>query len=75
MVHTGGEGEHAAWEIVHSHQDLARWLGVVLEVDGIRARLADLPTMRTLRRAIASAAYGEAAGQPLPQDALATINA
>lgn len=62
LTHTGGEGESAVWEIMHSPPDVVRWLGVILEVDGLRARPADLSTLHALRAAITRMARGRAAG-------------
>ncbi|BDT95688.1 MULTISPECIES: CGNR zinc finger domain-containing protein [Nocardia] len=75
LVHTGGEGEFAAWEIVHTVADLRRFLAVILELDELDAAESDLPTMRTLRAAITGAAYGLAAGTALRPADVAAINA
>lgn len=75
LVHTGGDGELAVWEIVHTVEDLRRFLAVILELDELDADGSDLPAMRVLRAAITSAAYGLAAGEsPRPQD-ITAINA
>lgn len=75
LVHTGGEGELARWEIVHTAADLGRWLAVILELPAVRATEADLAPMRALRAAITRTAYGAAAGHP-PGDAdVAVVNA
>src|SRR5215207_83662 len=75
LTHTGGEGEYAVWEIIHGPEDLSQWLGVILEVDGIRASPQDLPPLRGLRAAITRAARGAAVGRALPAGDVATINA
>lgn len=75
LVHTGGEGELAAWEIMHTVEDLRRFLGVILELDELTAEESDLPTMRTLRAAIAGTAYGLATGEQLSPGNIAAINA
>ncbi|MGK8501565.1 CGNR zinc finger domain-containing protein [Nocardia asiatica] len=75
LVHTGGEGELAVWEIVHTVADLRRFLGVLLDLDAVTADESDLPTMRTLRAAIARAAYGRASGDQLSPEDIAAINA
>ncbi|MGH3717021.1 MAG: ABATE domain-containing protein, partial [Micromonosporaceae bacterium] len=62
FTHTGGEGEYAVWEIVHTAGELSRWLALILELDSVRATPRDLPAMRTLRAAITRVARGLAAG-------------
>ncbi len=62
LVHTGGEGELARWEIVHGPEDLAHYLGVILELSGISATIADLAPMRALRAAILRIATALVAG-------------
>ncbi|GGK38483.1 hypothetical protein GCM10011591_07750 [Nocardia camponoti] len=77
-MHTGGEGELAAWEIVHNADDIRRWLSVVLELAepaDLTATAADLPALRKLRAAITHAAYGLAAGDPVRPADIAVINA
>ncbi|MGK8522038.1 CGNR zinc finger domain-containing protein [Nocardia asteroides] len=74
LVHTGGEGDLAVWEIVHTVEDLRRFLGVILELGELRAEAPDLPAMRTLRAAIARAGYGRAAGERLTPEDIAAIN-
>ncbi|WP_147258805.1 CGNR zinc finger domain-containing protein [Pseudonocardia hierapolitana] len=69
LVHTGGEGALARWEIVHSPDDLGRLLGVVLGLPPLPADEADLAAMRPLRTAMTHLAYGLAAsGNPRPAD-------
>ncbi|WP_336084341.1 CGNR zinc finger domain-containing protein [Nocardia sp. SSK8] len=74
LVHTGGEGELAVWEIVHTSEDLGRWLSVILEIPGITAEDADLTAFRTLRAALSRSAFGQAAGTPLSPNDIDTIN-
>jgi predicted RNA-binding Zn ribbon-like protein len=62
LVHTGGEGALARWEIVHSPADLGRLLGVILGLPALPADEADLAAMRPLRAAITRLAYGLAWG-------------
>ncbi|MFC6014241.1 CGNR zinc finger domain-containing protein [Nocardia lasii] len=73
-VHTGGEGELAVWEIVHTTEDLAHWLGVILDLPELTATPADLPAFRTLRAALSRAAFGSANGIPLSPSDIDTIN-
>ncbi|WP_232827666.1 CGNR zinc finger domain-containing protein [Jiangella endophytica] len=75
FTHTGGEGDYARWEIVHTPADLARWLGVILSVDGLAAGPADLESMRPLRAAITDAARSLAVGGEVRAADVATINA
>lgn len=75
FTHTGGEGEYAVWEIIHGPDDVSRWLGVILEVEGIRASQDDLPPLRVLRAAITRAARGLAIGRPPSPADVAAINA
>jgi hypothetical protein len=70
LVHTGGEGTLARWEIVHSPADLGRLLGVILGLPALPADEADLAAMRPLRAAITRIAYGIALdAEPFPADA------
>lgn len=75
LVHTGGAGALARWELVHDAADLGRWLAVVLGLEAVAATEADLTPMRMLRAALTRAAYGTAAGRPPDARDVATINA
>lgn len=75
LTHTGGEGEYARWEIIHTPDELAHWLGVILSVDGLSAGPADLEAMRPLRAAITTAARSLATGGEVSAADVATINA
>jgi predicted RNA-binding Zn ribbon-like protein len=69
LVHTGGEGELARWEIVHGPADAGRLLGVILGLPALPADDADLSAMRALRAAVTRIAYGSAlAAEPAPAD-------
>ncbi|MGW6423126.1 CGNR zinc finger domain-containing protein [Nocardia sp. NPDC055053] len=74
LVHTGGEGELAVWEIVHTAEDLGHWLSVVLEIPDIAAEGHDIAAFRTLRAALSRAAFGIAAGIPPDPTDIDTIN-
>jgi hypothetical protein len=75
LVHTGGEGVLAPWEIVHTPADLGRYLGVLLDLPPLPATGADLAAMRPLRATVTRMAYGLAAGiAPTPAD-VAALNA
>ena len=69
LVHTGGEGALARWEIVHTPADMGRLLGKILGLPALPADDADLAAMRPLRAAVARIAYGLAvAAEPSPAD-------
>ncbi len=70
LVHTGGEGALARWEIVNDPDDLGRLLGVILGLPALPANDADLAAMRPLRAALTRIAYGhaEASRPPIPID-------
>lgn len=57
LVHTGGDGELARWELVHTPADLGRLLGVILGLPTLRAEDTDLATARRLRAAVTRIAY------------------
>ncbi len=76
FAHTGGEGEYAIYESLHQPADLAGWLAqppldAVLTVP-VTAR--ELTAAKALRQAIWVAAHAQAAGRPLPAEAVAAIN-
>jgi len=75
LVHTGGEGEWAVWELLHDSADLEHWLGVVLDGTAIAARPRDLAPARDLRRAVCEIARGAAAGTPPRGRDVAALNA
>lgn len=69
LVHTGGEGALARFEIVNGPDDLGRLLGVILGLPALPATEADLAAMRPLRTALTRIAYGLAEGSsPIPID-------
>lgn len=81
LVHTGGEGALARWEIVNDPDDLGRLLGVILGLPPLSANEADLAAMRPLRAALTRIAYDLAEGSrpPIPidpprPDDIATVN-
>jgi predicted RNA-binding Zn ribbon-like protein len=74
FAHTGGGGPLAVWEIVHSPHDLERWLGVILDVDRVRARRADMHPAKHLRAAIWRSAQRIVAGEALARSDIAAIN-
>jgi predicted RNA-binding Zn ribbon-like protein len=76
FAYTGGEGDYAVFETLHTPADLADWLAeppldVVLTspvTDG------ELTVAKALRQAIWEVAQARATQQPLPAGAVATIN-
>lgn len=82
LVHTGGEGAMARWEIVDDPDDLGRLLGVILGLPPLPAEEADLAAMRRLRSTLSRIAYDLAEGSPPAHpidpprpDDIATMNA
>jgi predicted RNA-binding Zn ribbon-like protein len=75
--HTGGDGPLAVWELLHTPDDLARWLIVVTDpigVDQVAATDDDLARARRLRRAIWTTAQRAIGGHPSTPADRATIN-
>ncbi|SRR6266536_444308 len=52
LAHTGGDGPYAVFELLHSAEDVSRWLGVIVDFDDIEAVELDVRHARALRRAI-----------------------
>jgi predicted RNA-binding Zn ribbon-like protein len=75
FAHTGGDGEFAVWELLHTDADLARWLGHVVRCDEPSVARGDLGRARELRAAIWSSARRLAAGEALVPGELEAINA
>jgi len=74
LVHTGGEGALARWEILHAEDDVAHWLGRMTGA-ALTAAPGDLAATRALRAAVLDAASARAAGHEPPTAAVAAINA
>jgi predicted RNA-binding Zn ribbon-like protein len=73
---TGGPGDLAPFETLHTPDDLRAWLASApLEVAIPRAGERDLAAARTARDAIVVGVLARAAGAPVPADAVAAINA
>jgi predicted RNA-binding Zn ribbon-like protein len=64
FTHTGGEGEAARWEILHTAADLECWIGLIIGFE-VTATDADLPSARRVRNAISRLARARAAGERL----------
>lgn len=63
LAHTGGDGPLAVFELFHTPQDVARWLGVIADLDHITATAADVEHARALRRAVWNTAQRAVAGK------------
>jgi predicted RNA-binding Zn ribbon-like protein len=74
LAHTGGDGRYAVFELFHTAADVARWLGVIAELDGVEATAADVKAGRDLRRAVWQAARSAMAGEPPAARDRAVIN-
>ena len=74
LVHTGGAGELARWEILHTEDDVAHWLGRMTGAV-LTAGPGDVAATRALRAAIWDATAARAAGREVPAAAAAAINA
>jgi predicted RNA-binding Zn ribbon-like protein len=72
---TGGEGEFAIFETLHTPDDLRAWLAGPPLSAPVEVTARGLAAAKRLRRAVTDAAYARAAGEPLPADAVAAINA
>lgn len=72
---SGAEGDLAAFETLHTPDDLRRWLAadpLHLDVGALTGR--DLALARQVRRAITAVTYAQAGDEPLPADAVADLN-
>ncbi|WP_280231875.1 CGNR zinc finger domain-containing protein, partial [Nocardia cyriacigeorgica] len=76
FAHTGGEGDYAKFESLHTPADLAEWLAEppLSALLTVPVTAEELTAAKTLRQAIWVAAHARADGRPLPADAVATIN-
>ena len=77
FTHTGGDGPFARWELLHSADDAARYLGIVLDCGPPVIRSSDLGTISRLRAAVTVIARSLAANvdAPYPATAVAALNA
>jgi predicted RNA-binding Zn ribbon-like protein len=62
FTHTGGDGEAARWEILHTAGDLERWVGLIIGLQ-VTATDADLESAHRVRNAIGHLARARAAGE------------
>ncbi len=74
LVHTGGDGPLARWELLRGDDDLTGWLARITGALLIAARGA-LGRARRLRAALLDATSARAAGREPPSAAVAAINA
>jgi predicted RNA-binding Zn ribbon-like protein len=76
FCHSGGDGPLARFELLNDADSLARWLGVVLETDGVVCGPADdVAQARRLRGAIWTAAHDLIAGRQIQDSCRQIINA
>jgi predicted RNA-binding Zn ribbon-like protein len=76
FCHTGGDGPLARFELLTDADSLTRWLGVVLETDGIICGPAeDVAQARRVRAAIWAAAHDRIAARPIQDSCRQIINA
>lgn len=75
FVHTGGDEELAHWEIMHTADDLRRWISLVLGLEDLSAVDSDLTEVRAVRAAITHAAYALAGGGRVRAEDIAVLNA
>jgi predicted RNA-binding Zn ribbon-like protein len=74
FLHTGGDGPLAHWELLDDGPTLARWLGVIVECDGVQAHGGDLLAAKDLRRAIRGAVEELISGRPIDPATRSVIN-
>jgi predicted RNA-binding Zn ribbon-like protein len=76
FAHSGGEGQYAVFETLHTPADLAEWLAqpALAATLTVPATVRDLTAAKALRQAIWDAAHAQAERRALPAAAVATIN-
>jgi predicted RNA-binding Zn ribbon-like protein len=74
LAYTGGEGDMAAYETLHTPADLTAWLRARLGDAVVPATGDDLDRARALRVALWDCADAVADGTPVPPAAVAVIN-
>lgn len=74
LVHTGGEGDLAVWELFHTPTDLSTWLSVVVDADVGPATDDDLAATRRLRAAHLRIAYALVDARPPARADVALVN-
>src|ERR1700730_17601962 len=57
LAHSGGDGPYAVFELLHTPEDVSCWLGVIADLDGIRADESSVHRGRALRRAVWNTAH------------------
>jgi predicted RNA-binding Zn ribbon-like protein len=75
LIHTGGEGIYEVFELLHQPDDVAKWLGVIADVDGVHATRGDIEAVRALRGAVEGAARAAIDGRQASAADRAVINA
>lgn len=74
LTHTGGEGEAAKWEILHAPDDIARFLGIIINTEPPVVHTTDMEAVHDLRGAISGLARSRAAGVAEPRGVVGVIN-
>ena len=74
FTHTGGTGEAARWEILHTAADLERWIGLIIGLE-VTATEADIELARGVRNAISRLARARAAGERFRSADVRIVNA
>lgn len=76
FAHSGGEGPYAEFESLHRPADLGAWLAAPPLSAAVSGPVTahDLTEAKALRLAIWDAAHARAAGDALPEEAVATLN-
>ncbi|WP_067450034.1 CGNR zinc finger domain-containing protein [Actinomadura macra] len=76
FAHTGGEGQYAVFETLHTPADLEEWLAQppLATIFTVPMTARELTAAKSLRQAIWDTAHARAADRPLPAEAVATIN-
>ncbi|NUT91491.1 MAG: CGNR zinc finger domain-containing protein [Saccharothrix sp.] len=72
FTHTGGEGPYAVWELLHAPDDVALYVGGLLDVE---LEVAEVQSLKPLRTALTNAARGAAQGVPVAAADIEVINA
>ncbi|RMI28016.1 CGNR zinc finger domain-containing protein [Streptomyces triticirhizae] len=77
LLPTGGPGAFARWEVLHAPEDLVGWAAEcrLRPVPRLTVSWNELRAARQLRDALWEMSLARAAGEPLPAEPLAVVNA
>ncbi|WP_062207790.1 ABATE domain-containing protein [Streptomyces sp. NBRC 109706] len=77
LLPTGGPGEFARWETLHTPQAFDDWLGAcrLRPTPELTARAPEMAAVRRLRDALWGLVLARVASRPLPEAELTTLNA